>query len=500
MKDFSVSSIIDLISSIIGVQIRPSDYESLERKISSRIKTLGFASAAAYYQHLTFYASNPEHSEWRELINFLTTTETHFFRDQGQFSLLRQRILPELIEKKANASIGGRPSLRLWSAGCSTGEEAHSLAILLTELIPNYHQWNILVLGTDINQKALQHARQGVYSNWSFRSVHAGLKNQYFQSYRHGWSIDSKIQDLVKFQSKNLVYDEYPQPDSEIHDFDLILCRNVFIYFSAQVIGRVLKKFFQALTPDGYLLTGHTELQGQNLQQFETISFPESVVYRRKQPSNLGDVGCEPFKKRPVEVETLEPICKRSYSPALSQPAPPQQKNFIAPVTLEKQPTVEAALAEIKQLLQQKLYIAAIERAKETIAYVSKNALIHYLAAQAYANLGDYTQAIWHCEQSVQIDILAASSYYLMVQIAEEKGEIDRAKALLKKVIYLMPTSVYAYAELGFLYEKEGSLERARRNWRSALNLLQKLAADELIYENLTAGELQTRLTKYFSI
>ncbi|HEY9697304.1 MAG TPA: CheR family methyltransferase [Trichocoleus sp.] len=502
MKDFPVSSVIELISNTIGVHIRSIDYEPLEHKILTRVKALGFASIAAYYQLLVSHANDPCQPEWCELVNSLTITESHFFRDQGQFLLLREQILPEIIRRKMNAPGSDRLTLRLWSAGCSTGEEAHSLAILLTELIPDSCQWNISILGTDINQTALQRARQGIYSNWSFRSVPVELKQRYFQAHRHEWKIAAPIQAMVKFKPKNLVYDEYFHTDSDIHNFDLILCRNVFIYFNPEAIDRVIKKFYSALIPGGYLLTGHAELQGQNLQQFEILSFPESVIYQRRQYfqpvescSNQSNRLEKPFLKIPV-VPSFDPaICLSAFS---SVPLP--QKPAVLTALVEKQPGVEDELAEIRQLLKQKAYLAAIEQARAVISSTPKNALAYYLIAQAYANLGDYTQAVFYSEQSIQIDISTANPYYLMAQIAEEQGEVDRAKALLKKVIYLMPTSAYAYAELGFLYYQEGSLERARRNWQSALSFLQNLNVNEPIYEGLIVSELQARLTKYLSL
>jgi chemotaxis protein methyltransferase CheR len=310
---------------------------------------------------------------------------------------------------------------------------------------------------------------------------------------------------MVKFKPKNLVYDEYFHTDSDIHDFDLILCRNVFIYFNSEAIDRVIKKFYSALIPGGYLLTGHAELQGQNLQQFETLSFPKSVIYQRRQyfqpvescssQSNQSNQLEKPSLKTPV-VPLFYPAIRLSAFSSV----PPPQKTAVLTAPIEKQLGVEDELAEIKQLLKHKAYLAAIEQARAVISSTPKNALAYYLIAQAYANLGDYTQAVFYSEQAIQIDISIANPYYLMAQIAEEKGEVDRAKALLKKVIYLMPTSAYAYAELGFLYYQEGSLERARRNWQSALAFLQNLNVNEPIYEGLIVSELQARLTKYLSL
>ncbi len=264
-----------LITKQTGLEIRERDKTALSEKIFLRMKALKLDIPETYYQLLN--SSNREsHQEWQNLVLLLTNIESYFFRDQEQFTLLRNQILPELIERKQNSK-----TLRICSAGCSSGEEPYSLAILLKELLPDLEQWNLMILGIDINQEALQKAKKGIYRPWSFRRVDVEILQRYFKLTNNQYQLDPSIKQMVKFQSLNLVKELFSSHDSELRELDLILCRNVFIYFESSAIARVLNKFYDALQPLGYLITGHAELYGQNLSQFQTKVFPESVVYQR---------------------------------------------------------------------------------------------------------------------------------------------------------------------------------------------------------------------------
>jgi chemotaxis protein methyltransferase CheR len=270
-----IQAFIRLIAKQIGLEIRERDKTALIEKLSLRMKALKLDFTEAYYQLLN--SSTPEsHEEWQNLAILLTNIESYFFRDKDQFNLLQNYILPELIQRKQN-----NKTIRVCSAGCSSGEEPYSIAILLKELLPDLEQWNLMILGIDINQDILEKAKIGIYRPWSFRRVDVEIVQRYFQVLNHQYHLNSAIKQMVKFQTVNLVKDVFPSQNSELKEFDLIICRNVFIYFEPLAIANVLNKFYNALQPGGYLITGHAELYGQNLSQFQTKVFPESVVYQR---------------------------------------------------------------------------------------------------------------------------------------------------------------------------------------------------------------------------
>ncbi|MGF2035194.1 MAG: CheR family methyltransferase [Nostoc sp. CmiVER01] len=491
--DFSLSQMVDLIADKFGIHIKPHYQDTLKKNLLTRIRALGLCSLNDYYQFLvTRNQLIPGATEWQELISLLTVTETYFFRDQGQMSLLKNQLLPELIERKRelsltqyNAANGEfyRPTLRLWSAGCSTGEEAYSLAILVKELIPDNQTWDILILGTDINQPAIALAQQGIYSDWSFRTTTQEIKNRYFRSHKKGWKIDPAIRAMVTFQPGNLMQDNYPAYASRIHDFDLIICRNVFIYFDFNAIAQVIDKFYCSLIPGGFLLTGHTELHGQKTEPFQVKNFPQSAVYQRHTSLNEQSKVLNTIKPAAIESRETE-----IFSPSLN------------PVWLTKL-SVEASRGR-KEAGEEKLF--NINNSLSSPASPASPAPQHFqaycLMAEAYANFGDYSQANQASQQALQINPLAIEPYYLLAQIAEEQGDRDSAKLFLKRIIYLAPNSVTAHLELGSIYEREGNEKQAQKTWRSLLEILQNLPQQAIDSHNQqTTAELKAHVLKHLN-
>lgn len=267
---------IQLIAKHTGLKIREPDQAYLNEKIFARMKALKLYLPENYYQLLAFYPTD-SYEEWLNLIILLTNTESYFFRDRGQLNVLRNHIFPEIIRRKQN-----NKTIRICSAGCSSGEEPYSLAIILKEIIPALEQWNLMILGVDINQAALQKAKTGIYTEWSFRNIDAKIKQRYFRLINNQYHIEPQINQMVKFMNLNLVLDSFPQQNSDMRDIDLILCRNVFIYLEPSAITNVLNKFYHTLQPLGYLMTGHAELFAQNLSQFHPKVFPETLIYQRQ--------------------------------------------------------------------------------------------------------------------------------------------------------------------------------------------------------------------------
>ena len=268
------------ISSCCGITISQEDTSKLSLLIHDRMTTLSVDDPIRYFR-LVESQSPAGVAEWEQLLSCFTNGETFFFRDSGQISLLQEHIFPELILRRT-----GTKTLRIWSAGCSTGEETYSIAMLVDQLLPDRFDWDISILGTDINVRALEHAKQGRYGQWAFRKIDPALQQHYFTHSGSQWVLQESIRDMVTFRMCNLVADPF---DSLVlgHDaFDLILCRNVFLYFHADAIRHVMNKMASALHRDGYFLTGHGELPPQTVGPFQAKIFPDSVIYQLPQMVN----------------------------------------------------------------------------------------------------------------------------------------------------------------------------------------------------------------------
>ena len=486
-----------LIAEHTGLALRDLDRTGLGEKLSIRTKALKLLPEN-YYRLLA--ASTPESTqEWQKLVALFTNNETYFFRDKEQFHLLRNFIIPELIRQKQATR-----NIRICSAGCSSGEEPYSLAMLLKEIIPDVKHWNLMILGIDIDEEALEKAKRGIYSPWSFRGVDSSVKDRYFRPINNQYHLVPEIKQLVNFQTVNLVKDSFPQRNSELKNIDLFICRNVFIYFGSATIALILEKIYRTLNPLGYFLTGHTELHGQLLRQFEKKIFTESLIYQRPEndvvdsaptilpkipsstkklatPTNAGR-----FNSAPAARKTPNLLNSRSVKTTVSRSSPPTEAKENSDNLLEK----------AKILCQQKQYELAIKQVKKVLDSKPKHIQANYLIAEIYANLGKYEEAVYYCYQALEQNSCFVFPYYLLAQIAEEQGNSEEAKRILKKIIYLDPNSPLPYFDLSQIYQREGDQHRMIKMQQAALDLLKPLPSGMKIKEELTVAELVAQLEK----
>ncbi|MCP4695649.1 MAG: tetratricopeptide repeat protein [Gammaproteobacteria bacterium] len=452
-----------LISRHMGLNIPDQDESALSELLAARSNALKFPSAANYCRFLEGSSQESE-QEWKHLARHLTIGESYFFRDTGQIGLLEKVILPALLEKNANAH-----SLRLLSAGCATGEEPYTLAILLDRLVPAWQPWQTRIFGIDINEESLNTARKGMYSNWSFRGVPPELKAQYFQKQGINWLLDGKIRARVTFRRLNLVKDPFPSEVNEIQKMDLILCRNVNIYFNTETITRLVDKFANTLNPGGYLLTGHAELQGIVHPLLYMKSYPESVVYQR-----IGALSGVP----PV-VAPLPFVFPRPPPPvaAAAKPAAPVKKPSVASPSPE----------QVRALFREGRYHEVIVKAKQIVARDPRHLGAWQLMARACANLGQHQEAEACCERMLKINAFSAYAYYLKAHIAMDRGDESETKALLKKALYLNYTFIAPHLELAEIHAKEGDTRKAKKMRIAACELLRALPAGAQV-EMIDAG------------
>ena len=215
----------------------------------------------------------------------LTVGESFFFRNEHHFRALREQVLPQIL-----AENGSRREVRVWSAGCATGEEPYSLAILLDQVLSNHPGWQVSVLGTDLNPEFLQRAREARYRQWSFRQTDIHQNREYFKVEGDMYRLIDRLRERVRFAYLNLVKDVYPSPLTGTVGLDLILFRNVAIYLKPEVTAAILKRFYQALRPGGWLLLGETEVTATHPGDFEVRRFEHATLYRKTSDRSSGAV------------------------------------------------------------------------------------------------------------------------------------------------------------------------------------------------------------------
>jgi chemotaxis protein methyltransferase CheR len=503
-----------LIADRTGLRIRPQDQATLMDSIQERIRTLELEEATAYLVHLE--QTPIQSQEWELLCSRITNGESYFFRDAGQFKLLREELFPRLIQhRRAQVQAGKlkRPYLRLWSAGCSGGEEPYSLAIALQECLPDIDAWDIFILGSDINPQALEKAKAGFYKRWSFRQTNYQSQSAYFRSTEKGWQVVPKLRQRMTWEHLNLVAG--PQSHQAFfQSMDLIICRNVFIYFEREAIATVLGHFHRCLSPQGYLMAGHAELEGQDLSAFHGLHFPQSMVYQRSDAKGM-DKGLplgtfhkdvQPHADHtlvrftspsplppPVPMQPLAPISMTV--PMKVTPAPTMESVVPLLVPLVAQPSPLSpqedaigqqteflgACAELEQY-ESLLAAGQYQALQKQLAGLPNSALdtyeIAWLMARMFANQGLYAQAQAYAERALNVESNAIAPLFLLAQMAELQDQRQQAKDYLRKILYLAPENIMAHLELAAIYETEGDRFRYTKLLRTAQELLAQLPAD----------------------
>ncbi len=276
-----------------------------ERRLCERLEKSGLSGYEAYYSYLV---ENP--SEVYALIEDLTTNQTYFFRNAGQFTALREKVIPALVEEKNRQVVrswgrteglmpGRHPamSIRVWSAGCSTGEEAYSIAFTLLGAIKYPRAWDLGVLGTDIKREVLNVARRAVYSGDTLRAVEPAVRDAFMERSQGGWTVGEVAKRLVTFYAANIK--DVTGPDGsrllrledegrdvselDVHGrFDVIFCRNVMIYFDRGGQQRLVDALYDCLRPGGYLFTGDSEPLHLFSHRFERADDAGALYYKKQ--------------------------------------------------------------------------------------------------------------------------------------------------------------------------------------------------------------------------
>jgi chemotaxis protein methyltransferase CheR len=486
----------ELVSRHMGLVIPDKDEESLSKLLASRVKLLKLPSAAAYCAFLDEGRQESE-QEWKQLAHHLTIGESYFFRDIGQMMLLEKVVIPELLKRKT-----GDESLRILSAGCATGEEPYSIAMMIDRMtneksIPESP--NSQIFGVDINEEALKVGRSGRYSSWSFRGVPQEIQDAYFHRTKIYWQLNHEIRDQVTFLRLNLVKDPLPNDTNDIQNMDLVLCRNVNIYFRKETVARILNKLVHTLSPGGYLVTGHAELQGITHPMLTMRSYPESVIYQRMVDPHT-----------PISVSRISqvpPPTPRSLAELRKRIETPKQDHFIVPILEPPTPAAKPGLvvketsstqapesthAESELLFRNGHYRKVISQTKLAIEKNLNHLDSWRLMARAHANLGEHLEAEACCDRMIKIDAFYAQAYYLKAHIAMERGDESGTRELLKRTLYLDHTFIAPHLELAEIYAREGNPVLAKKMRQAALQLLRAMPKDEKVemIDEYTAGEL----------
>ncbi|TAL23054.1 MAG: hypothetical protein EPN99_05005 [Frankiales bacterium] len=410
LGDAEFARLRELLSRTAGLVFDDSRRESMGYSIGERLRATGIADVASYLEEVERAGS----AERQRLLDEVTIQETHFFRNPPQMRALRVHVLPELIR---HADANGR-RLRIWSAGCSTGEEPYTIAMMLRELLPSTAGWDVKVIATDISENALRAARAATYGSRAVQLATAAEVARFFVAQSGGrWTVRPEVRELVELRHHNLVRDAPPEPV-----LDLVLCRNVTIYFSRETTRELMGRLHRSLRDGGYLLLGHSETLWQVSEDFRLVALGSgdsaAFVYRR-----LDEPAAERRAILP-DRRTLQEL-----------PLPPERRvaarRARSRVELPRQERVETAeaipLSSVRDALAAGRYADAARLARLAADADPLRSEVHYLLGRALVDSGDDAEALPALRRAVYLDPEAGLAHFLLAGALARCG--DRAAA-----------------------------------------------------------------------
>lgn len=469
------------ISQQMGLSFSGGRLNELECGVRSALETFDRRDVESGIRWLM---SGPMTREQIEILSVhLTVGETFFFREPHTFEILEKKLIPGIIHEPGNK--GG--CIRIWSAACSTGEEAYTIAIVLDRLGNILEDRSVSILATDINIHALQKAQAGIYGKWAFRGCPDWLIPTYFIPREKGkYEIKPEIKKKVRFSYLNLAEDNYPSLLNQTNAMDIIFCRNVLMYFLPGNAKIVVDRLYRSLLMDRWLVVSPTD----------AFNVQEAHCFNRTKESSSIFTKCHKLSKPAPSVQPPAPAPRSKALPGEKKPFPAPRPAVSTVSTTPRPGAYDRALAMFKQG-DYPGALALLETVKPDQAGANIPAAgragIYTLLARCHANLGQLDKAGKWCEKAVQTDKLNPSVYYLQSTIFQEIGDHDAAVRALKKCLYLDHDFLLAHFTLGVLLFGRGEHNASRKHLESALSLLDEHPDADVVLpeEGLTAGRLR---------
>lgn len=421
LSDADFDALRTLLARAAGLVFDDARRDSVAYCVAERMRETGAGSVRAYLALLEGT------DERQRLLDEVTIQETHFFRNPPQVRALRQTVLPELLRRAASAD----RRLRIWSAGCSTGEEPYTLAMLVRELLPQRDGWDVQILATDVSERALQAARLATYGPRAVQMAAPEDLARFFVP-GHGGAhvVRPEVREMVQLRHHNLVTDPVPFAPGEV---DLVLCRNVTIYFGRQTTRTLMSRIHTSLRDGGYLFLGHSETLWQVSEEFRLVALGH------------GDSAAFVYRRQPDGGERRQVLPDRRTAqdgPPLAGPerrqAPRRTSRLWEELTRTRQAPTPDDHAPVRAALAAGHYVEAERLALDRLRDAPLDGLAHYLHGVALCDLGREPEAL----------------------------------VALRKAVYLSPDDGFAHFRLAGTLERLGDLHAARREYRAAAQTL----------------------------
>ena len=479
----SIGQFSRLITGRIGLHFDETKFDFLGDVLRARMEA---KKCVAFDEYAHLLGSNKGREEFRALAEQLTVGETFFFRNADNFRAFTELQLPDRL--RANAAT---KRLRILSAGCSSGDEAHSIAILLRETVPDIAGWDVRITGIDLNPAILAKASAGKYSEWSLRVTPDETRRKYFQQDGRGFVLNSDIRKMVSFQERNLT-----EPDATFwhaHSYDVIFCRNVLMYFTTEIMQQVVRRLHTALVPGGYLFLGHAETLRGISQDFHLCHTHGTFYYQRREDGERHR-DSDTFERRLNAPNSTDSTGRIELDPTMPWADAIQQASArIASLGRGGSASPDAWGTEanapqpvwnfdgVLDAMRNERFVDALALllALPSVAHGEPDAML--MRAALLVNCGRIHDAEETCRALITLDELNAGAYYLMALCREHSGDVGAAIEHDRYAIYLDPDFAMPHLHLGLISTRVGDREEAERELARALDLLAREDSSRLL-------------------
>jgi chemotaxis protein methyltransferase CheR len=477
-----------LVAKRLGLHFEESKMDFLADVLRQRMEETRCHLFSEYRKRISSFAE--ERSETCALAEQLTVGETYFFRYAEHFQVFADVVVPNRIRAR-----GGDRRLRILSAGCASGEEPYSLAILIRERFPELASWDIEIVGFDVNASVVGKAKRARFSPWSLRETPNDLQLKYFRSHGRDFQLDEAVRSAVRFEERNLVEHDplFWQRDS----FDAVFCRNVTMYFTMDVARSVVARIAQSLAPGGFFFLGHAETLRAVSHEFHLRHTHETFYYQRREAHETECVMTLPLQtqecssfRRPVP-ELVEPndswfsairraseritdLTQEKSGMSLSAPA------STIPLTANSRPAAWDRTVAI-ELLRREKFSEALELLRALPVESKTDPDAQLLIAVLLTNGGELPEAEKVCRHVLSLDELNAGAHYLMALCREHAGDPVAAVQHDQTATYLDSAFAMPHLHLGLVAKRSTDVETARRELGRALPLLDREDASRIL-------------------
>ena len=465
-----------LIGRHLGLEIDDDRLDSLSDILRQRLETSAYPQIPAYFRRIAM----GDRVELRALAERLTVSETYFFRYWDHFRAFAEVVLPSRVEARKDIR-----ALRILSAGCSSGEEAHSIAILVRENLRDFGTWDLSFRGIDVNPIVLEKARRGRYSPWSLRGAPEPLRERYFRTEKGELHLDDDVRSMVSFDERNLVDSDPLAPDGSL---DVVFCRNVTMYFTPEIMRAVVGRIHRALAPGGYLFMGHAESLRAVSQGFHLCHTHDTFYYQRREGGDAATTSTSGLYAAPAAaVDRIGiPADDASWVDVIRGAS---ERIATLSRASRKEPAGSSEGAALPAWdLRPAVEMLRLERFSEAIAFLGAlppgsrvDPDAQLLRAVALLNGGRLGEAEKVCEQILSVDELNAGAHYLTALCREHAHDLRGAMDHDQSATYLDGEFAMPHLHLGLLARRSGDTAAARNELGRALTLLEREDASRIV-------------------